>query len=232
MFPGKNIRRVGLLEIPHLAPTWTGYLVFLHMFGLTEEALEPETGPKGQAPQAANDSSRPGDEATARAAGAPSGERPADVRAELEAATRKAVENYELYLRARAEADNTRRRAAEEIAKVQKFAVESFAEALLPVADSLERALDAANAADPHKLREGVQITLRQLLTAFEKFQLTEINPAGEKFDPHRHQAISTVPADSAASAPPNHVVAVLQKGWMIADRVLRPALVTVSQGT
>jgi len=203
------------------------------MFGLAEETLEPETGPQGKVPQAANDSSPPGAGESASGAATPAPERAADLRAELEAATRKAAENFDLYLRARAEAENTRRRAAEEFAKMQKFAIESFAEQLLPVADSLERALDAGNLADAHKLREGVQITLRQLLAAFEKFQLTEIDPAGEKFDPHRHQAVSTVPAGAnGAGVPPNHVVAVLQKGWMIAGRVLRPALVTVSQGT
>jgi molecular chaperone GrpE len=183
--------------------------------------LEPETGPQGRPPDAANDGAAP----------SPAGAAPG-LQAELEAARRKEAENYDLYLRARAELDNARRRAAEEIAKVQKFAIESFAEALLPVADSLERALES-NSSDPQKLREGVEITLRQLRAAFEKVRLTEINPLGERFDPHRHQAISTVPAGQGeAAAAPNQVVAVLQKGWMIADRVLRPALVIVSQGT
>jgi molecular chaperone GrpE len=155
-----------------------------------------------------------------------------DLQAELQAARAKATENYELYLRARADLENTRRRAMEDIAKTQKFAIESFAEALIPVFDSLERALES-NVADPDKLREGVQITLKQLRAAFERARLTEINPAGQKFDPHRHQAISTVPISSGdPAAGPNQVVEVLQKGWMIADRVLRPALVTVTQGT
>jgi len=155
-----------------------------------------------------------------------------DLQAELQAARGKAAENYDLYVRARADLDNARRRAQEDIAKTQKYAIESFAEALVPVADSLERALES-NGTDPEKLREGVQITLRQLLAAFERARLTEINPAGEKFDPHRHQAISTVSvAPGEGGPPPNHVVAVLQKGWMIADRVLRPALVTVTRGT
>jgi molecular chaperone GrpE len=181
--------------------------------------LEPETGPQGSSSlEAANDGAAP--------------QSGADVQAQLQAASQKAAENYDLYLRARADLENARRRALEEIGKAQKFAIESFAESLLPVADSLERALEA-DGSDPGKLREGVQITLRQLRAAFERAQITEINPAGEKFDPHRHQAISTVPAQEAGGAlPPNHVVAVLQKGWMIADRVLRPALVTVSQGS
>ena len=180
--------------------------------------MEPETGPQGSAPEAANDLS----------ATAPARDAAPDPQAQLEAARRKAAESHDLYLRARAEMENTRRRAQEEIAKVQKFAIESFAESLVPVVDSLERTLESTGT-DPEKLREGVQITLKQLLAAFERVRLSEINPAGEKFDPHRHQAISTVPG---AGVPPNHVVAVLQKGWMISDRVLRPALVTVSQPT
>jgi molecular chaperone GrpE len=180
--------------------------------------LEPETGPQGPATQAANDGT----------ATAPQPQPVAELQAELEAARRKAAESHDQFLRARAEMENARRRAQEEIAKVQKFAIESFAESLVPVADSLERTLESTGA-EPGKLREGVQITLKQLLSAFERVRLSEINPAGEKFDPHRHQAISTVPA---GSVPPNHVVAVLQKGWMISGRVLRPALVTVSQAT
>ncbi len=152
-----------------------------------------------------------------------------DLNAALAAARALAEENHELFLRARAETENVRRRAQEDIAKAHKFAVESFAEALVPVFDSLEKALqdESGSAAT---LREGVDITLRQLRAAFERGRLTEINPIGEKFDPHRHQAISAVPTQG--DPPPNHVVAVLQKGWMISDRVLRPALVTVAQGT
>jgi molecular chaperone GrpE len=151
-----------------------------------------------------------------------------DVEQELQAALARANENYELFLRAKAESDNTRRRAQEDIAKAHKFAIESFAEALVPVMDSLEKALEAGNAT-PEALRAGIEITRKQLHAAFDKGRLTVINPAGEKFDPHRHQAISMVPAPEGIA--PNHVVAVLQKGWMISDRVLRPALVTVAQG-
>jgi molecular chaperone GrpE len=151
-----------------------------------------------------------------------------ELRAALQAAEAKAAENHDLYLRARAEAENARRRAQDDIAKAHKYAIESFAEALVPVLDSLEKALqDESSSAGT--LREGVQLTLRQLRSAFERGRLTEINPVGEKFDPHRHQAISTVAGDGTAA--PNQVVQVLQKGWMIADRVLRPALVTVVQG-
>ena len=130
------------------------------------------------------------------------------------------------YLRAKAEAENTRRRAEEEVAKARKFAVESFAESLLPVRDSLEAAISIP-AATPEQLLEGVHATLRQLTAALERNKVVEISPpAGTRFDPHQHQAISVVPA---AAQEPNTVVAVLQKGYLIADRVLRPALVTVS---
>ncbi|MDH5207724.1 MAG: nucleotide exchange factor GrpE [Burkholderiaceae bacterium] len=150
-----------------------------------------------------------------------------DVEKELQEALGKASEHYDLYLRAKAEADNARRRAQEDVAKAHKFAVESFAESLVPVIDSLEKALETTNAT-PDAMRAGVDLTLKQLKAAFDKGNLKEINPVGEKFDPHRHQAISMVPAPEGVA--PNHVVAVLQKGWTIADRVLRPALVTVAQ--
>jgi molecular chaperone GrpE len=150
-----------------------------------------------------------------------------DVEKELQTALDKANENYDLFLRAKAEADNVRRRAQEDVAKAHKFAVESFAESLVPVIDSLEKALEATNAT-PDAMRAGVDLTLKQLRAAFEKGNLKEMTPVGEKFDPHRHQAISMVPAPEGIA--PNHVVSVLQKGWTIADRVLRPALVTVAQ--
>ena len=150
-----------------------------------------------------------------------------DVEKELQEALGKANENYDLYLRAKAETDNVRRRAQDEVTKAHKFAVESFAESLVSVIGSLEKALATTNAT-PEAMREGVELTLRQLRGAFERANLHEINPVGERFDPHFHQAISMVPAPEGVAA--NHVVSVLQKGWMIADRVLRPALVTVAQ--
>jgi molecular chaperone GrpE len=151
----------------------------------------------------------------------------AEVENELQQALARANENYDLFVRAKAETENVRRRAQEDVAKAYKFAIESFAEALLPVVDSLEKALQLRNA-PAEAMREGVELTLRQLKAAFAKGNLKEIDPAvGEKFDPHFHQAISTVPAEGVA---PNHVVEVLQKGWLIADRVLRPALVIVAQ--
>jgi molecular chaperone GrpE len=145
--------------------------------------------------------------------------------AELEA---RNVELADAYLRAKADADNTRRRADEEIAKSRKFAVEGFAESLLPVKDSLEAALatHASGQGSLDQVLEGVNITLRQLVQALERNKVVEISPpAGTKFDPHQHQAISMVPAEQDA----NTVVMVLQKGYLIAERVLRPALVTVA---
>ena len=142
--------------------------------------------------------------------------------AELEA---KHAEVADAYLRAKAEAENTRRRAEDEISKARKFAVEGFADSLLPVKDSLEAAI-ALPGATSEQLLEGVHATLRQLSSALERNRVVEINPAaGAKFDPHQHQAISVVPAEQEA----NTVVAVLQKGYLISDRVLRPALVTVT---
>ena len=142
--------------------------------------------------------------------------------AELQA---RSTEIGEQYLRAQAEMQNTRRRADEEISKARKYAVESFAESMLPVADSLEASL-AVTEASPEVIREGAEATLRQLRSALERNKVIEINPpAGTRFDPHRHQAISVVPAEQE----PNSVVSVLQKGYSIAERVLRPALVTVT---
>jgi molecular chaperone GrpE len=142
--------------------------------------------------------------------------------AELET---KHAEMADAYLRAKAETENIRRRADEEMAKARKYAVEAFAESLLPVKDSLEAAI-AVETSSPQQMLEGVHATLRQLSTALERHRVIELNPqAGTKFDPHQHQAISVVPAEQEA----NTVVAVLQKGYLIADRVLRPALVTVS---
>lgn len=137
----------------------------------------------------------------------------------------QAQEHYEQMLRAQAEMENVRRRAQEESSKARKFAIESFAESLVPVKDSLEAAL-AQTEQSAEDMRVGVETTLKQLMAAFERNHLTEIAPlVGDKFDPHHHQAIATVPAEQEA----NTVVTVLQKGYLISDRVLRPALVTVA---
>lgn len=175
---------------------------------------EPQTPPHGEpTTSGASDTATPGSDSA----------NPASKLAELET---KHAEVADAYLRAKAEAENIRRRAEEEISKARKFAVEGFAESLLPVKDSLEAAI-AIPAATPEQLLEGVHATLRQLATALERNRVVEINPAAAaKFDPHQHQAISVVPADQEA----NTVVTVLQKGYMIADRLLRPAIVTAAQ--
>lgn len=143
--------------------------------------------------------------------------------ADLEA---RHAEVSDAFLRAKAETENIRRRADEEVSKARKFAIESFAESLLPVKDSLEAGLAIQNATI-EQVHEGAHATLRQLKAALERNKVIEIAPApGARFDPHQHQAISVVPAPAQE---PNTVVAVLQKGYLISERVLRPALVTVS---
>jgi molecular chaperone GrpE len=149
----------------------------------------------------------------------------AQAQSELAALQAQNAELLDQHLRAKAEVENVRRRTEDDMVKVRKFAVESFAESLLPALDSLEAGL-AIQDASVAQIREGAQATLRQLLSALERNKVLAINPAvGDKFDPHQHQAISVVPAEQAA----NTVVSVLQKGYSLADRVLRPALVTVS---
>ncbi|NRF68560.1 nucleotide exchange factor GrpE [Aquincola sp. S2] len=170
--------------------------------------------PAGDSPEAPAQAAAP-----AAAAPAPS---PEQRLAELEA---KHTEVSDAFLRAKAEAENARRRADEEVSKARKFAIDSFAESLLPVKDSLEAAI-AMPGASTEQVLEGVHATLRQLSAVLERNKVLQIAPpAGTKFDPHQHQAISMVPAEQE----PNTVVAVLQKGYLIADRVLRPALVTVA---
>lgn len=149
----------------------------------------------------------------------------ADAQAELANLKAQNADLADQYLRAQADVQNARRRADDEIAKTRKFAVEGFADSLLPVLDSLEAGLAIPNVTI-EQIREGSEATLRQLKSALERNKVIEINPpAGTKFDPHHHQAISVVPAEQEA----NTVVTVLQKGYSIADRVLRPALVTVT---
>lgn len=145
----------------------------------------------------------------------------------LQQSQQKADEYHDAWLRAKAESENVRRRAQEDIAKASRFAVDRFARELLAVKDSLEAAL-ATETLSVESLRSGTELTLKQLVTAFEKFALAEINPLGERFDPHRHQAISVVESQQD----PNTVVTVLQKGYLLADRVLRPALVVVAKAT
>jgi molecular chaperone GrpE len=136
-----------------------------------------------------------------------------------------AQEHHDAWLRAKAETENIRKRAVLDVANAHKYAVENFAAELLAVKDSLEAAL-AVESATVDSLKNGVELTLKQLSAAFDKFNLAEVNPAGQKFDPHRHQAISMV----AAQAEANTVMQVLQKGYVLNDRVIRPALVTVAK--
>ena len=143
----------------------------------------------------------------------------------LREAELKAAEHHDAWLRAKAEAENIRKRAQEDIAKAHRFGIERFASELLAVKDSLEATLAAENATF-EALRSGVELTLRQLEGVFERQAIREINPVGQKFDPHWHQAISMLPSDKE----PNTVINVLQKGYALHDRVIRPALVTVAK--
>ncbi len=183
------------------------------------DGMQPAAGPEGarQAPADAGQAAAGGPEQA--------------LQQQLAAALAEAAELKDQFLRARAETENMRRRAQEDVAKAHKFAIEAFAEALLPVKDSLELALKS-DSPNLESMREGVEATLRLLGSAFEKNRLLELDPAGQRFDPNLHQAISMVPGDAVQPpVPANHVVTVLQKGYTINDRVLRPALVTVAQG-
>jgi molecular chaperone GrpE len=143
----------------------------------------------------------------------------------LKSAELAAQEHHDAWLRAKADAENIRKRAQADVANAHKYALESFAGELLAVRDSLEAALATQNAS-PETLRSGVELTLKQVTSAFEKFSVREINPLGEKFDPHRHQCISMQESD----AQPNTVVGVLQKGYSLHERIIRPALVAVAK--
>jgi molecular chaperone GrpE len=144
----------------------------------------------------------------------------------LRQAELQAQEHHDAWLRAKAEMENVRRRAQLDVQSAHKFGIESFANALLPVKDSLEAAL-AAQSDTIENIRSGIELTLKQLAQAFDKFTLIEINPAaGDKFDPNRHQAMSMTEADQ----PANTIVTVFQKGYALHDRVVRPALVCVAK--
>ncbi|GAB1720845.1 MAG: GrpE protein [Nitrosospira sp.] len=144
----------------------------------------------------------------------------------LKKAELDAQEHHDAWLRAKAEAENARKRAQIDIASAHKYAIENFANELLAVMDSLDAALAVENAT-VENFKSGMELTLKQLTTAFNKFNLKVINPQGEKFDPHQHQAIGMANSD----LPPNTVVHVMQKGYVLNDRVIRPALVMVSKG-
>lgn len=175
----------------------------------TTDTARPENGEQPEQAVEAKENIQPGE----------------DLQARLAKAEQAAQEHRDAWMRAVADADNMRKRAQTEVANAHKFALESFAAELLPVKDSLEAALASENVT-VESLKGGDELTLKQLRSALEKFNVTEVNPVGQKFDPHRHQAISMVDAD----AEPNTVVQVLQKGYLLHDRVLRPALVTVAK--
>jgi len=151
--------------------------------------------------------------------------RVAELEGKLAAANAELDKSRDDFLRARAEMDNVRRRATEDVAKAHRFGLESFAGALLAVKDSLDAALTVENTSI-ESFKEGVEITAKQLDAVLEKFSIKAIVPENEKFDPHRHQAISQVESDKE----PGTVVSVLQKGYLLHDRVLRPALVVVAK--
>lgn len=172
----------------------------------------------------------PQNDRTPAAAGAEPGDDVGQLRAALEAAQAEATANLDRFLRAKAEADNVRKRTETEIANIRKYAVESFAAELLAVHDSLDLArsvslVDAAGAIE--KMHEGLELTLKLMDAALAKFGVVQIDPKGEKFDPARHQALSMV---ESADVAPNHIVTVVQKGYLLRDRLLRPAMVVVAK--
>jgi molecular chaperone GrpE len=185
--------------------------------------------PEGVAAPASADPSTAGQSGTAPAEGAPGTLEQA--RAELERLRGEAAEALDKYLRAKAEVDNTRRRAEIDVANARKYGIERFAAELLPVRDSLELArtvdIKQENQTALEKMHEGLDLTLRLMDSAFQKVSLVVIDPKGEKFDPEKHQAVSTVESDSMA---PGYVAQVVQKGYLLRDRLLRPAMVIVAK--
>jgi molecular chaperone GrpE len=157
---------------------------------------------------------------------APRSDPAADIDVLLRKAEDEAAQLKDAWMRALAEAENTRRQSQADLARATKFAIEKFATDLLPVKDALETALATENV-DAATLKSGAELTLKNLQSAFSRANLQEVDPAGQKFDPHRHQAVQMVPSD----APANTVVTVFQKGYVLNDRILRPAMVAVSQG-
>ncbi len=204
------------LEFPGAGPT-SSPTVSTHTESMTEHSPQTATGAGASCPQS--------NEEMVQAMASYEADALAKAQADLATLQAKSAELADQYLRAKAEVENSRRRADDEIAKARKFALESFSESLLPVLDSLEAGLVIKDATI-EQIREGAQATLRQLVAALERNKVLAINPEpGTRFDPHSHQAISVVPSEHDA----NTVVSVLQKGYSIAERVLRPCLVTVS---
>lgn len=168
-------------------------------------------------------------QAEAQAAPGHQAESPDALKAQLEEAQAKAAENWDLYVRAQAEMENLRKRAARDVENAQKYALEKFVTELLGVRDSLELGLQAASgdAVDADKIREGTDLTLKMLAQLMDKFDIREIDPQGEKFDPEFHQAMSM---QESQETPPNTVLMVMQKGYTLQGRLLRPAMVVVSK--
>lgn len=195
---------------------------------MSQDPLTPQDAAGDASASAnANPSANPAEGAQAQAQnGETASAAPLTLEQQLQQAEAKASEHHDAWLRAKAETENMRKRALLDVASAHKYAVEGMASELLPVRDSLEATL-AAEKVDLDTLRSGVELTLKQLVAAFDKVQIKPINPQGEKFDPHRHQAISMLPSDQEA----NTVLTVLQVGYQLHDRVVRPALVTVSKG-
>jgi len=191
--------------------------------------MQHEADPAARASGAPDNPSLPveqaGKSATETVAGAEAPDPAPDIAALLQKVEAEAAELREAWLRARADIENIRKQAAADVAKAHKFALERFAAELLPVKDALESAL-AAKGSSTDALSAGVELTLKQLSAAFDKARIVEIDAAGRKFDPHRHQAMAMV--DSGE--PPNTVVQVFQKGYLLNERVLRPAMVAVSK--
>ena len=183
-----------------------------------------QNGPEAETPVATPDGAGAGPDVVADMLEVDSG--PDDIAAQLVKAETEVAELKDAFLRAKAETENVRKQAEASVAKAYKYAVERFAEDLLPVKDALEQTL-AGGDVSLETLRSGAELTLKALQASFDRAQVIEVNPVGEKYDPHRHQAMQMIDADQ----PPNTVVDVFQKGYLINDRVLRPALVTVAKG-
>jgi molecular chaperone GrpE len=190
-------------------------------------SADPKSRATSEPPAAADTLPAVSDEIAApdRVGGATAADPAPDIPALLEKAKAEAADLRDAWLRTRAEMENIRKQAVADVARAHKYGIERFAGELLAVKDSLESSLAAENAT-PEALRAGVELTLKQLAAAFEKAKLVEIDPKGQKFDPHRHQAMAMVDGPE----PPNTVAQVFQKGYLLADRVLRPAMVAVTK--
>lgn len=201
---------------------------------MTESAAQQQDKPAAAAKEPAQKKEEALPEAPEAAPASEAPQKPAEKSAEqllkeqLEAAEKKIAENYDLYVRAMADLENTRKRANAEVLKAHKYGIEKFAANLLPVIDSFEKAIDHA-ADDQGPLKEGLLAVYRQMVHAMEISGMKCFDPKGQKFDPNFHQAVSMVPASESAA--PGTVAVVFQKGWMIQERVLRPAMVAVAQG-